>query len=139
MESRRHRGAKELLISADGGGSDGRRCRLWKVAWQDLANMLKMPIHVCHFPPGASKCNTIEHRMLCHITQNWRGRPVVSHGLIVRLIANTATKQGLKIKAALDEGPCPSGIKVSHQETAAVHLKRSRCHGDWNYCVLPAR
>ena len=139
MGSRRHRGAKELLITADGGGSNGSRCRLWKVALQDLANMLKMPIHVCHFPPGTSKWNKIEHRMFCHITQNWRGRPLVSHEVIINLIANTATKQGLKIKAALDEGTYPIGIKVSDQELAAVHLKRSPFHGDWNYCVLPAR
>jgi hypothetical protein len=139
MGARRHRGAKELLITADGGGSNGSRCRLWKVALQDLANTLKMPINVCHFPPGTSKWNKIEHRMFCHITQNWRGRPLVSHEVIINLIANTATKQGLKIKAALDEGTYPIGIKVSDQELAAVHLKRSPFHGDWNYCVLPAR
>jgi len=139
MGARRHRGAKELLITADGGGSNGSRCRLWKVALQDLADMLKMPIHVCHFPPGTSKWNKIEHRMFCHITQNWRGRPLVSHEVIINLIANTATQQGLKINAELDEGTYPIGIKVSDQELATVNLKRSPFHGDWNYCVLPAR
>jgi hypothetical protein len=139
MGARRYRSAKELLITADGGGSNGSRCRLWKVALQDLANILKMPIRVCHFPPGTSKWNKIEHRMFCHITQNWRGRPLVSHEVIVNLIANTATRQGLKIKAELDEGLYPTGIKVSDQELATVHLKRSPFHGDWNYSVLPAR
>ena len=139
MGARRHRGAKKLLITADGGGSNGSRCRLWKVALQDLANTLKMPIHVCHFPPGTSKWNKIEHRMFCHITQNWRGRPLVSHEVIINLIANTATTRGLKIKAELDDGTYPIGIKVSDQELATVHLKRSPFHGDWNYCVLPAR
>lgn len=139
MGARRYRSAKELLITADGGGSNGSRCRLWKVALQDLANILKMPIRVCHFPPGTSKWNKIEHRMFCHITQNWRGRPLVSHEVIVNLIANTATRQGLKIKAELDDGLYPTGIKVSDQELATVHLKRSPFHGDWNYSVLPAR
>jgi len=139
MGARRHRGAKELLVTADGGGSNGSRCRLWKVALQDLANKLKMPIHVCHFPPGTSKWNKIEHRMFCHITQNWRGRPLVSHEVIINLIANTATAEGLKIKAELDTGTYPIGIKVSDQELATVHLKRSQFHGDWNYRILPTR
>jgi transposase len=139
MGARRHRGAKELLVTADGGGSNGSRCRLWKVALQDLANDLTMPIHVCHFPPGTSKWNKIEHRMFCHITQNWRGRPLVSHEVIINLIANTATAQGLKIKAELDTGSYPTGIKVTDQELATVHLKCSQFHGDWNYCILPVR
>jgi len=139
MGARRHRGAKELLVTADGGGSNGSRCRLWKVALQDLANKLKMPIHVCHFPPGTSKWNKIEHRMFCHITQNWRGRPLVSHEVIINLIANTATAEGLKIKAELDTGTYPIGIKVSDQELATVHLKRSQFHGDWNCRILPTR
>jgi hypothetical protein len=99
MGARRHHRAKELLVIADGGGSNGSRCRLWKVALQELADRLQMPIHVCHFPPGTSKWNKIEHRMFCHITQNWRGRPLVSHEVIVNLIAHTTTTQGLKIKA----------------------------------------
>ncbi len=139
MGAKRHRGAKKLLITADGGGSNGSRCRLWKVALQELANNLTMPIHVCHFPPGTSKWNKIEHRMFSHITQNWRGRPLVSHEVIINLIANTATTQGLKIKAALDRGTYPIGIKVSDQELATVRLKRSQFHGDWNYHILPAR
>ena len=139
MGSRRHRAARRLLITADGGGSNGSRCRLWKVALQELANRLAMPIHVCHFPPGTSKWNKIEHRMFCHITQNWRGRPLVSHDVIIKLIANTATTQGLKIKAELDSSPYPLGIKVSDEELAAVKLKPAPFHGDWNYCILPSR
>jgi len=99
MGSRRYRDAKELLITADGGGSNGSRCRLGKIALHDLAMQLRMPIHVRHFPPGTSKWNKIEHRMFCHITQNWRGRPLVSHEVIINLIASTTTRTGLKIRA----------------------------------------
>lgn len=133
-----HRHARELLITADGGGSNGSRCRLWKVALQDLATDLGLPIHVCHFPPGASKWNKIEHRMFCHITQNWRGRPLISHEVIVNLIAATATQQGLTIKAELDTGCYPTGIKISDAELAAINLKRAHFHGEWNYRILPA-
>jgi hypothetical protein len=139
MGSRRHRDAHELLITADGGGSNGSRCRLWKVALQGLADRLGMPVHVCHFPPGTSKWNKIEHRMFCHITQNWRGRPLVSHEVIINLIASTATAQGLKIRAEPDTASYPTGVKVSDDELAAVRLKPGSFHGDWNYCVLPAR
>jgi transposase len=139
MGSKRYRGAKELLITADGGGSNGSRCRLWKVALQELANDLEMPIHVRHFPPGTSKWNKIEHRMFCHITQNWRGRPLVSHEVIINLIANTATTKGLRIKAALDLGTYPTGITVTDEELAQVRLKPASFHGNWNYCVLPKR
>jgi hypothetical protein len=139
MGSKRHRGATALLIMADGGGSNGSRCRLWKVALQDLADRLGMSIHVCHFPPGTSKWNKIEHRMFCHITQNWRGRPLVSHDVIINLIANTATAQGLKIRAELDTASYPTGVKVSDQELAAVKLKPGGFRGEWNYCILPSR
>jgi len=133
-----HRHARELLITADGGGSNGSRCRLWKVALQDLANHLGLPIQVCHFPPGTSKWNKIEHRMFCHITQNWRGQPLVSHEVIINLIAATSTQQGLRIKAELDSGLYPTGIKVTDAELAAVNLKRADFHGEWNYRILPA-
>jgi hypothetical protein len=139
MGSKRHRGANELLIMADGGGSNGSRCRLWKVALQGLADLLGIPIHVCHFPPGTSKWNKIEHRMFCHITQNWRGRPLVSHDVIINLIANTATVQGLKIRAELDTAIYPTGVKVTDQELAAVKLKPGAFRGEWNYCILPIR
>jgi hypothetical protein len=131
--------AKQLLITADGGGSNGSRCRLWKVALQGLADHLGIPIHVCHFPPGTSKWNKIEHRMFCHITQNWRGRPLVSHEVIVHLIANTVTQQGLKIRAELDKRHYRAGIKVTDDELALVNLKPDRFHGEWNYTIQPGK
>ena len=139
MGAKRYRNARELLIMADGGGSNGSRCRLWKVALAALATHLDMPIHVCHFPPGTSKWNKIEHRMFCHITQNWRGRPLVSHDVIIQLIANTTTQAGLKIRAELDRGTYPTGIEVSDAELAALKIKRARFHGDWNYTLLPTQ
>jgi hypothetical protein len=137
MGSRRYPSAKELLITADGGGSNGSRCRLWKLALQGLAKDFEIPIYVCHFPPGTSKWNKIEHRMFCHITQNWRGRPLVSHEVIVNLIANTATEQGLTVQAELDNESYPIGIKVSDIELAAVNLIPGSFHGNWNYMILP--
>ena len=137
MGRQRYRTAKRLLIMADGGGSNGHRSRLWKVSLQRLANQMQMPIQVCHFPPGTSKWNKIEHRMFCHITQNWRGRPLVSHEVIVNLIANTMTSQGLRIRAALDTGAYPVGVKVTNEELADVRLKLAAFHGDWNYTVSP--
>jgi DDE family transposase len=119
------------------GGSNRSRCRLWKVALQDLALHLGVPIHVCHFPPRTSKWNKIEHRMFYHITQNWRGRPLVSHEIVIQLIANTTTKTGLKIQAELDTGRYPTGIQVTDAELAAVDLKPPNFHGDWNYAILP--
>lgn len=139
MGAKRYPRAKELLITADGGGSNGSRSRLWKVTLQTLSRRLGLPIHVCHFPPGTSKWNKIEHRMFSHITQNWRGRPLVSHEVIVNLIANTTTRAGLKLRAELDRGKYPTGIKISDAELAALNLKRDRFHGDWNYVVLPTR
>ncbi len=139
MGAKHYRQARELLITADGGGSNGSRSRLWKVALQDLANGLGMPIQVCHFPPGTSKWNKIEHRMFCHITQNWRGRPLVSHDVIINLIAATTTEQGLQIQAGLDSGQYPTGLKVSDAELADVNLCLDSFHGDWNYRVTPSR
>ena len=137
MGAKRYPHASALLITADGGGSNGSRCRLWKVALQSLAARLGLPIHVCHFPPGTSKWNKIEHRMFSHITQNWRGRPLVSHEVIVNLIANTRTNAGLKIRAELDRGKYPTGIKISNSELAMLNLKLDSFHGDWNYSVMP--
>jgi len=139
MGVKRYPHAKELLITADGGGSNGSRCRLWKVALQALSARLGLPIHVCHFPPGTSKWNKIEHRMFSHITQNWRGRPLVSHEVIVNLIANTTTRTGLKIRAELDRGKYPTGIKITDAELASLNLKLDKFHGDWNYAVLPTQ
>ena len=139
MGAKRYPQARALLITADGGGSNGSRCRLWKVALQSLAVRLGFPIHVCHFPPGTSKWNKIEHRMFSHITQNWRGRPLVSHEVIVNLIANTTTRAGLKIRAELDRGKYPTGIKITDAELALLNLKQDNFHGDWNYTALPTR
>jgi hypothetical protein len=138
MGAKRHRGATELLITADGGGSNSSRCRLWKVALRDLATRWDMPIHVCHFPPGTSKWNKIEHRMFCQITQNWRGRPLVSHEVIINLIASTTTEQGLRIRAELDTASYPLGTKVTDEELDTVKIKRHKFHGDWNYSIRPA-
>ena len=137
MGAKSYPNAKALLITADGGGSNGSRCRLWKVALQNLSLRLGLPIHVCHFPPGTSKWNKIEHRMFCHITQNWRGRPLVSHEVIINLIASTTTRAGLKIRAELDRGRYPTGIKITDAELASLNLKPDSFHGDWNYAVLP--
>jgi transposase len=139
MGSKRYPRARQLLITADGGGSNGSRCRLWKVALQDLARRLGFAIHVRHFPPGTSKWNKIEHRMFSHITENWRGRPLVSHEVIINLIASTKTRTGLHIYAELDTRKYPTGIKVSDAELNALNLKQAEFHGDWNYAILPQR
>ena len=139
MGVKRYPNANALSITADGGGSNASRCRLWKVALQTLSARLGLPVHVCHFPPGTSKWNKIEHRMFSHITQNWRGRPLVSHEVIVNLIANTTTRAGLKIRAELDRGKYPTGIKITDAEMASLNLKPADFHGEWNYTVLPAR
>ena len=129
--------AEKLLITADGGGSNGSRVRLWKVELQTLANELGMPIEVCHFPPGTSKWNKIEHRLFSFITQNWRGKPLVTHQVIVSLIAATTTRAGLKVQAMLDENLYPKGRKVSDKQLATIQLQRDEFHGDWNYAILP--
>ena len=129
--------ARKLMITADGGGSNSSRNRLWKVALQELANDIGLPLHVCHFPPGTSKWNKIEHRMFCFITKNWRGRPLTSHQTIVELISNTTTEAGLVVRAAIDENEYETGIKVSDDELSQVKLKRSEFHGEWNYSIRP--
>jgi len=129
--------ARALLITADGGGSNGSRCRLWKVTLQRLADELGLRITVCHFPPGTSKWNKIEHRLFSHIAINWRGQPLTTLEVIVNLIANTTTRQGLAIQAAPDTNRYPTGIVVSDQQLAAVNLKRAVFHGDWNYTIHP--
>ncbi len=130
-------GATDLLITADGGGSNSSRSRLWKVELQRLANTTGLRLHVCHFPPGTSKWNKIEHGLFCHITQNWRGRPLISHEVIVELIGHTTTATGLRIQAELNPGTYPTGIQVSEAELATVHLQRDSFHGDWNYTIAP--
>jgi hypothetical protein len=129
--------AKELLITADAGGSNGSRNRLWKVCLQDLADETGLRIAVCHFPPGTSKWNKIEHRMFCHITQNWRGRPLVSRAVVVNLIGSTQTRTGLSVEAELDTNTYEKGIKVTEKEMESVRLKKDKFHGDWNYRIEP--
>ena len=131
--------ATDLLITADGGGSNSSRVRLWKVCVQKLADEIGLRISVCHFPPGTSKWNKIEHRMFCHITRNWRGRPLESLEVIVNLIANTTTKKGLRIQAAVDPGRYAKGIKVEDEQLAQVQIERDPFHGDWNYHIIPRR
>jgi len=131
--------AHELLITADGGGSNSSRSRLWKVALQDLADATGLTLRVCHFPPGTSKWNKIEHRLFSFITQNWRGRPLLSHQAIVQLIANTTTKTGLIVRAALDKHKYHTGVKVSDAQMAKLNLTPAEYHGDWNYSIAPRR
>ena len=129
--------ARRLLITADGGGSNSSRSRLWKVELQKFADATGLCVSVCHFPPGTSKWNQIEHRMFSHITENWRGRPLVSRAVVVNLIGHTTTKSGLKIRSELDANRYPTGQKVSDDEMQALHLKRDRFHGEWNYKLTP--
>ncbi len=130
--------AQQVLITADGGGSNGSRSRLWKVELQKLSDVTGLEVSVCHFPPGTSKWNKIEHRVFCHITENWRGRPLVSREVIVNLIANTTTDMGLRVEAALDPNPYETGKKVSDEELAQVNLYPADFHGnDWNYVIKP--
>lgn len=129
--------ARALLVTADGGGSNGSRTRLWKLELQKLADELGITIHVCHFPPGTSKWNKIEHRMFCHISQNWRGRPLTSREVVVNLISQTTTERGLAIQAALDENRYPTGVTVSDELLAALALDRDEFHGEWNYRIKP--
>ena len=137
MGHRRFPRAHALMITADGGGSNGHRNRLWKISLQKFANETGLTVHVCHFPPGTSKWNKIEHRLFCHITQNWRGRPLLSYEVIVNLIANTTTDKGLVVRTKLDSKVYDTGIKVSDLELAKVNLEPNPFHGDWNYAIKP--
>jgi hypothetical protein len=139
MGRSRYPTATELLITADSGGSNGSHTRLWKTELQRLADETGLRISVCHFPPGTSKWNVIEHRLFCHITQNWRGRPLLSLEVIVNLIGNTTTRAGLTVQAGLDTGAYPTGVKVPDAELAAVQLEPASFHGDWNYAITPRR
>ena len=130
--------ATRLLITADGGGSNGSRVRLWKLELQRLADETGLQIAVCHLPPGTSKWNKIEHRLFSFITQNWRGKPLVSYAVIVSLIAATTTTAGLRVACQLDTNAYPAGRKVSDAELASVCLQRDAFHGDWNYSIRPA-
>jgi len=129
--------AKELFITADGGGSNGGRVRLWKLELQGLADEVGIPIRVSHYPPGTSKWNKIEHRLFSFITMNWRGEPLISHEVMLNLIANTKTKTGLSVKAELDKREYPKGIKVPDVEFATINMVRDDFHGEWNYSISP--
>ena len=129
--------AQELLITADAGGSNGYRVKLWKRELQKLANETGLRLMICHFPPGTSKWNRIEHRMFCHITANWRGRPLSSLEVIVNLIAGTRTEKGLNIQAAVDLGSYEKGIEVSDEEMSQLQLTPDEFHGEWNYTIAP--
>jgi len=139
MGKKRHPKARRLMISADGGGSNGSRVRLWKIELQRLADQLTLPITVCHLPPGTSKWNKIEHRLFSFITMNWRGKPLRSYRTIVQLIDTTTTDTGLKVRAELDERKYPKGLKVSDAQLAAVNISRHSFHGDWNYTISPCQ
>jgi transposase len=129
--------ADQLLICADGGGSNGYRVRLWKVELQQFATATGLQVTVCHLPPGTSKWNKIEHRLFAHISMNWRGRPLVSHEVVVNLIGATTTREGLQVQAERDTGSYPTKIKVSDEALAAVHLTPHAFHAEWNYTIAP--
>jgi hypothetical protein len=137
MGSQRYPGRKKLLITADCGGSNGARVRLWKVELQKLADDIGMEITVCHFPPGTSKWNKVEHRLFSFISQNWRGRPLISYQVIVNLIASTKTTKGLKVACELDRSTYPKGVKVTKAQMDSVRIEHDSFHGEWNYTIRP--
>ncbi len=137
MGRKRYPKARALLITADCGGSNSSRTRLWKVALQDLADGLGLRLTICHFPPGTSKWNKIEHRMFCHITQNWRGRPLANYAVVVQLIGNTKTTAGLQVRAELDDHTYPLKETVTGEQLANVRLRPAPFHGEWNYTIVP--
>ena len=137
MGRERYPTCERLMITADGGGSNGSRVRLWKIELQKLADETGLTIGVCHYPPGTSKWNKIEHRLFCHITQNWRGRPLTSRTAVVELIAATTTKTGLTVRCELDENTYAKGVKVSDAEMAALNISGDAFHPEWNYTIAP--
>jgi hypothetical protein len=136
---KRYGGAKRVLVTADSGGSNSSRCRLWKVELQKWADETGLIVEVCHYPPGTSKWNKIEHRLFCHITRNWQGRPLETLEIVVESIGATTTEAGLEVHAWLDEGTYEKGRKVSDQELADCNIKRRQYHGEWNYEIHPRR
>ena len=127
----------QIMITADGGGSNGSRVRLFKIELQKLADETGLTLQVCHYPPGTSKWNKIEHRLFCHITENWRGTPLTSRLAVVELIASTTTKTGLTVRCELDTRTYPKGIKVSEEEMASLNIKGDTFHPEWNYTISP--
>lgn len=136
---KRYKSPKRLLITADSGGSNGHRNRLWKFELQRLADQTSMIIEVCHYPPGTSKWNKIEHRLFCHITRNWRGVPLETHQVVVSLVSSTRTEEGLEVHCRLDGKDYPKGRKITNADMASLRIKRNAFHGDWNYEILPRR
>jgi hypothetical protein len=139
LGKKRYKSPKRLLITADSGGSNGHRNRLWKYELQRLADQTRMTIEVCHYPPGTSKWNKIEHRLFCHITRNWRGVPLETHQVVVNLVSSTRTEEGLEVHCRLDCNDYPKGRKITDVEMASLRIKRNAFHGDWNYEILPRR
>jgi hypothetical protein len=137
MGSSRYPQAKQLVITADGGGSNGHRVRLWKLELSRFAQETGLDIQVHHFPPGTSKWNKIEHRLFSFITMNWRGQPLISHEVIVNLIAGTKTRSGLAVRSEIDTAQYPKGLSVSDADLAAIKIERNEFHGEWNYCIRP--
>ena len=139
MGQERYQEARKLLITADGGGGNGSRIRLWKLELQHLADEIGLEVTVAHFPPATSKWNKIEHRMWSQVTNNWRGKPLITREVIVSLIANTKTRTGLEIEAELDECAYPKGLKVTDNELNEINLERAEFHGNWNYTIGPRK
>jgi len=137
MGKERYAKADKILITADGGGSNGRRNKLWKKQLQELSNEINMEIHMCHFPPGTSKWNKIEHRLFSNISKNWRGKPLVSYEVIVNLIASTVTTKGLKVQCEIDKNEYKTGIKVTDKEMKNIKIIQDEFHGEWNYIIKP--
>jgi len=127
----------KLLITADGGESNGSRVKLWKKEIQKLADELNMEISICHFPPGTSKLNKIEHKLFSYISMNWRGKPLTSYEVVVNLIGSTTTAKGLKVRSELDKNKYEKGIKVSDEEFKRLNIIKDEFHGEWNYTILP--
>jgi anthranilate/para-aminobenzoate synthase component II len=137
MGWRRYPDMTQLTITADCGGSNGSRVRLWKIELQKLADETGLTIYVCHYPPGTSKWNKIEHRLFCHITQNWRARPLSDRAAVVELIAATTTKTGLKVESELDDSIYEKGIKISNAEMKKLNITGDQFHPEWNYAIAP--
>lgn len=137
MGRQRYPDMTQLTITADCGGSNGARVRLWKIELQKLADETGLKIQVCHYPPGTSKWNKIEHLLFCHITQNWRGRPLTDRAAVVKLIAATTTKTGLNVKSELDERIYEKGIKISNKEMQSLNIITDDFHPEWNYTIAP--
>ena len=137
MGKERYPSAQKLYITADGGGSNGSRCKLWKVELQKIANEFGIDIEVSHFPPGTSKWNKIEHRLFSCISKNWRGRPLTTIEVVIELISATTTSAGLREKCGLDSNEYATGLKITEEELSNINIHRNSFHGEWNYIISP--